>query len=195
MHLRLHELLDYADVQRRALLTAADAVPPERWTERPAPDRWSLADLCEHLYMVEHSSARLVAKRAAEARAAGHPVETETTSVLASLDGARLADRGTRREAPERVRPGGGWTRARALQALAASRAELHAAAREGDGLALGALRHEHPRLGELDLYQWILFIGQHEARHVSQAAEIAAQLTGARHQASPDTSPSEVAP
>jgi hypothetical protein len=52
------------------------------------------------------------------------------------------------------------------------------------DGLALGALRWAHPALGELDLYQYILFIGQHEARHARQIVEIGelleAGLTGA---------------
>lgn len=195
MHPRLQELVAYAAAQRAALLAAADAVPASRWSERPSPDQWSLGDLCEHLYLVERGSARVVAKRAAEARAAGHPAETETGSVLNALDGAGLLDRRTKREAPERVQPTGGWTRARALEALAESRAALHAAAREGDGLALGTVRHAHLRFGEIDLYQWILFIGQHEARHVPQAAEIAGQLTGARREASPVIPPLEAAP
>lgn len=26
-----------------------------------------------------------------------------------------------------------------------------------------------HPLLGELDLYQWLIFVGQHEGRHKKQ--------------------------
>ncbi|MEA2712972.1 MAG: hypothetical protein QOK27_933, partial [Gemmatimonadales bacterium] len=38
---------------------------------------------------------------------------------------------------------------------------------------ALGGLTFSHPLLGSLDLYQWILFVGQHEARHAAQIAEL----------------------
>jgi len=29
--------------------------------------------------------------------------------------------------------------------------------------------KHTHPVLGELDLYQWLIFVGQHEGRHKKQ--------------------------
>lgn len=177
MHPRLTELRDHVDAQRSALLSAASAVPRDRWTERPTTDEWSVVELLEHLYKVEHGCARLIAKGVANARAAGHPMETDTRSLLGTLDAFALRDRTERREAPERVAPGGGWTPDQACEQLSASRAELHDAIRAADGLALGTIRHTHARLGELDLYGWILFVGEHEARHTQQAAEIAAQL------------------
>lgn len=180
MHPRLAELRAFVDAQRSALLAAASTVPPDRWTERPAPDCWSLTELFEHLYRVENGSARLVEKRALEARAAGHPAETETSSMLGALDGTGLTDRSRKLAAPERVVPTGGWTRAEALESLARSRATLHEGMRAAEGLALCTVRAPHPRLGEIDLYQWILFIGQHEQRHVAQAAEIAERLAAA---------------
>jgi hypothetical protein len=36
-------------------------------------------------------------------------------------------------------------------------------------GLSLGEIKHTHPILGELDLYQWLIFVGQHEGRHKKQ--------------------------
>jgi hypothetical protein len=180
MHPRLTELREFVDAQRSALLSTASMVPPERWTERPAPGCWSVNELFEHLYKVEYGSARLVEKRALEARAAGHPAETETSSMLGALDGMGLTDRSRKMVAPERVVPAGGWTRQQALESLAVSRATLHDGIRAADGLALCTVKAPHPRLGEIDLYQWILFIGQHEQRHVPQVAEIAEQLAAA---------------
>lgn len=178
MHPRLTELRDYADAQRRALLAAASNLPLERWTERPGEGRWSVVELFEHLYKVEHSCARVIARGVAGARAAGHPMETDEHSVLGTLDATGLRDRSRRSEVPERVAPGGGWSPQEALDRLTASRAELHEAISAGDGLALGSIYQTHPRLGEIDLYRWILFIAEHEARHVPQAAEIVEQLT-----------------
>lgn len=177
MHPRLIELREYVDAQRSALLATASALPLERWIERPGPDRWSLTDLFEHLWKVEHSCARVIARGVAGARAAGHPMETDEHSVLGTLDAAGLRDRSRRIEVPERVAPAGGWSPQEALDRLAASRAELHEAIRAGDGLALGSVYQTHARLGEIDLYRWILFVAEHEARHVQQAAEIVEQL------------------
>ena len=73
--------------------------------------------------------------------------------------------------------PTGTWSANEARENLSASRAELHEAMRAGDGLRLGTIRQTHARLGELDLYGWILFIGKHEARHVQQAREIVEQI------------------
>ena len=177
MHPRLTELREYADAQRSALLAAASALPRERWTERPADGRWSMVELLEHLYKVEHGCARVIARGVADARAGDHPMETDAHSVLGTLDGTGLRDRSRRLEVPERVAPAGGWSPQEALDRLSTSRRELHDAIRAGDGLALGSVYQTHPRLGEIDLYRWILFIAEHEARHVQQAAEIAEQL------------------
>lgn len=177
MHPRLTELRDHVDAQRSALLSAVAGLPPERWTERPAPGRWSVVELFEHLYKVEHSCARVIARGAAEARAAGHPPETSTDSVLGTLDAFGLRDRAQKRDVPDRVAPAGGWSPAEAREKLATSRAELHDAIRAADGLALGSIHQTHARFGEIDLYMWILFVAEHEARHVQQAAEIVEQL------------------
>jgi len=37
-----------------------------------------------------------------------------------------------------------------------------------------------HPVLGPINMYQWVLFNGSHEARHTLQIREIAAQLNSA---------------
>jgi hypothetical protein len=180
MHPRLIELRDYLDAQRSALLSAVASIPRDRWTERPGPDRWSIVELFEHLYKVEHSCARVIAKGATEARAAGHPMETDNHSVLGTLDAVGLRDRSRKLQVPERVAPSGTWSPDEAAEKLATSRGELHDAIRAGNGLALGSVYQTHARLGEIDLYKWILFVGEHEARHVQQAAEIADQLGAA---------------
>ena len=174
MHPRLDELLDYLDAQRARVLDAGAALPRERWSVRPSPERWSVADVYAHLHRVEHGVARLLRKRIAEARASGHPREEEASSVLGALDGRGVSDRSRRLVAPTQVAPPEHPDPATVEQQLEESRAMMRAALAEGDGLALGKITHMHPVLGEIDLYQWILFVGQHEARHVQQITETA---------------------
>lgn len=180
MHRRIAELVEYADAARAALLDVAATIPAERFTERPERERWSAAELLEHLARVETGCARVIAKRATAARQAGIAAEGEESSMLGALDGRRVTERSRKLVAPEIVAPAGGLSREAAFDALEKSRAEFLRAIREADGLALGEIRHTHVVLGELDLYQWMLFVGQHERRHLAQLEEIAAHVCAA---------------
>jgi hypothetical protein len=41
-------------------------------------------------------------------------------------------------------------------------------------------MTYAHVLLGQLTLYEWLLFLGQHEGRHAAQIGEIARRLTAA---------------
>jgi hypothetical protein len=43
----------------------------------------------------------------------------------------------------------------------------------EADGIDLGLLQFPHPVLGRIDMYQWILYLGKHERRHIAQIARV----------------------
>jgi len=180
MHPRLAEISERLAAQRRLLLDVASAVPSDSWQTRPVEGRWSVGEICQHLHQVETSCAAVLAKRIAQAREASHPAERETSSVLGTLDHLRVSELDRKLEAPERAQPSDNPDRETAERRLAASRAALLAALEAGDGLALGDIRHTHLRFGELDLYQWCLFVAEHEKRHVSQLRELAAQLASA---------------
>ena len=177
MHRRLAELVEFLDATRATLLQKAEAIPADRFVQRPVPDRWSAAELLEHLSRVEASCSRVVAKMTAEARTNGVNAEQGESSVLGALDDRHVTDRSRRLEAPSIVAPEGGFTRDRAFEALAESRAQLRRAIAGADGIALGEVHFPHRVFGDLDLYQWILFVGQHEQRHIPQLDEIADQL------------------
>lgn len=67
-----------------------------------------------------------------------------------------------------------------AWAALDVSRRRLMAAVIAHDGLGTGGFVAPHPMFGPLDGYQWIAFVGSHEARQAEQIEEIAATLDGA---------------
>ena len=181
MHPRLAELSAYLAHQRRTLLDVASAVPADSWQTRPGDgETWSVSEVLEHLHRVERGAAAVLTKRIAKAREAGHAAETETSSVLGTLDQFGVSDLDRRLIAPELVRPTENPDRATVERLLAESRAALEVAIASGDGLALGTIRHTHLRFGELNLYQWLLFVAEHEKRHIAQLREIARQLVPA---------------
>ena len=134
-------------------------------------------DLDGHRAIVETSIARLIEKRGAEGRAAGVGPETETRTVLYTLDSARVLDRREPIAAHERVQTKGGLDADAAWAAVEKAQAAVRAAVIGIDGLALGEITYPHRSFGTLDLYQWIVFTATHEMRHILQIREIGAAL------------------
>lgn len=169
MHARLAEAMDYVEEKRKELLQSFAGVPADRLGRKPADGAWSVAEILDHLGIVESGVARLIAKRAGKAREAGLGEEKSTESVLPSFAQHGVKLEAMKMESPTTVYPRANADLQEALDGLKASRESLRAAAGAANGLSLGEIKHTHPLLGELDLYQWIIFLGQHEARHRKQ--------------------------
>jgi uncharacterized damage-inducible protein DinB len=169
MHPRLAEVMDYISNSRADLFTAVAGLPEEVASRRPASGSWSIAEILDHLRKVEKGTLLLAHRLLWQAKSSGLGPETSTESVLSSLDTLQIAVPRIRVNAPERVMPDFNVPAEQSLQHLRQSREELQALLQSVDGLALGALTFEHPFAGVLNLYQWILILGQHEERHTRQ--------------------------
>jgi hypothetical protein len=174
LHPRIEELHEHLEETRAALLDAVRHVPRERRDERPGDGRWTVGEVLDHVSRVEAGYARLLTKRVRDARAKGLPAETETSSILGSVESGPLTDRTRRLQAPEIVVPRQGATVDEGLAALASSRAAVRAALLDANGLALGTLTQNHPFFGTLNMYQWGVFLGLHDLRHAAQIREVA---------------------
>ena len=177
MHPRIEEVINYLDTERDALREAVERVPPELRDKQPGADRWSVAQVLQHLGIIEKRIGLGMAKWVRDARTGGLGSETETNPVMSSLPLELITDRSQRRNAPEEVRPQGDIDARSAWATLQQSREALRAAFLAGDGLALSQVIQPHPVLGPINLYQWMLFVGSHEMRHTAQVNEIAEQL------------------
>lgn len=193
MHPRIAELVSFIDVEREGVEEALEAVPPQWRERRQSPEAWTAAEVIDHLARVESGVARVVARRSAKAREAGVGAETSETSVLDRLDHDQIS--GTRKlMAPEIVRPAPGVGAVEAITALREAREALRASLEAADGLALGEIFQAHAALGELDLYQWVLFVGLHERRHARQLRAIAEWSRAAEAGESPPVAESSAA-
>ncbi|MFL5462592.1 MAG: DinB family protein [Gemmatimonadaceae bacterium] len=169
MHARLAETMSFVEEKRKELLESFEGVPGDRLRRRAASNGWSVAEILEHLRMVEAGVARLIAKRATQAREAGLGEETSTTSVMPSFDRYAVMLDSATLKSPPTVQPRSDVDVSEAIEGLQSSREALRAAVVAANGLALGEVKHTHPVVGELDLYQWLIFLGQHEGRHRKQ--------------------------
>jgi hypothetical protein len=176
MHPRIEEVLKCLDAELAGLRSAVESVPPEWRGERPAPERWSVAEVLDHLARVERSVLKACEQQLALARESGLPDETETSSVRALMPLERVANRDRPLVSPERLLPQGNDADAAWAQ-VEAIRDRLREFVVSCDGLALSQVGFPHPALGTLNLYQWLLFSAGHHARHAAQIREIAGQL------------------
>lgn len=173
----MQEILNCLDQEMAALHAAVEAVPPDRRGDRPAADRWSVAEVLEHLAMVEAAVLKGCTRQLAAAREAGLPLETETSSVIDAMPPARVANRERLIVAPERLRPTG-IDASRAWTQIEHTRAQFIDFVKSCDGLALAQVSMPHPVFGPMNLYQWLLFAAGHHARHAAQIREIGQQLS-----------------
>lgn len=177
MHPHLREVLSRLDESRALLLAAVDAVPAFLRTRRPAPDRWSVAEVLEHLSLVESRFAGMIATRLEKGLEAGLGPETGARDPLPDATRQRMLDRVNKRTAPETAVPSGALDEHAALAAAEKARIGLREVVQCGDGLALSEVRHSHPFFGELTIYQWLELMACHERRHVEQINELRALL------------------
>ena len=178
VHPRTHELLDHLARQRDVLRAALDAAPPATHSKRPTPERWSMAEVLEHLAIVERQVTALLRRGVQKAEATGPlPDDPDTTPVLPTIDGALLLDRERRVAAGPQVQPKGTLTADAAWQTLTDQRRELLELLARVDGKRTDAVQAPHPVLGALTFQQWIAFLGYHEARHAAQVRAVMYEL------------------
>jgi hypothetical protein len=178
MHPRLAEIAEFLEETRAAVVRAVAPLSPEDAARRPEADAWSVDEILTHLSLVEPGVAKRIAKSVGQAKGEGLLRETSVESVMRSLDGAALEALLKKQVAPEFVEPKTVLSLSESLAALAVSRDGLRQAMEKADGWALEQVVAPHPRLGTLDMYQWLLFLGHHERRHLAQLERTIAAVT-----------------
>ncbi|HET8624385.1 MAG TPA: DinB family protein [Gemmatimonadales bacterium] len=172
LHPRLAELVELLETSRAELLAVVATVTPDEAVRSPGGDAWSVAQIAEHLRLVESGIVRGLRRTADAAGLESLAPETETSSVLGALDRYRFEERRSRLPAPPGFAPAPDASLPFALTGLEQARRDLLALIERLNGRALAALQFPHPALGPFSCYQWILFVAQHERRHAAQMRE-----------------------
>lgn len=165
--------LQHLEETRRALVQATAGLSEEQWNFKPAPERWSVAEIVEHLALSEDVLRTLVVEKVLPGPALSEPrpnVKEIDAQVLAFL-----ADRSRKFQAAEPVRPTGRFGPGpKALESFRESRGRTLDFLRTARGLRAHAI--DFSPLGvQLDAYQWLLFVSGHTVRHTKQLEEVKA--------------------
>jgi uncharacterized damage-inducible protein DinB len=158
---------------RDSFLKSIAGLSQAQWTFKPAPERWSVAEVAEHITVSESTLLGLVQKQIMTSAAA--PEKREQVKGKDEIILEKMPDRSHKAQAPEFLRPTGRW----------ATEAELTKVFEERRAATMDYVRttnddlrdhfFDHPAFGTLDGYQWLLLISAHSARHTAQIEEVKA--------------------
>jgi hypothetical protein len=158
---------------REGFLQSIAGLSENQWRFKPAPDRWSVAEVAEHITVSEATILGLVQNKFVTG-----PATPEKRAEVKFTDDqllTRIADRSHKAQAPEILKPTGRWANREELTKAFESERQ---ATMEYVKTTQEDLRDHfgpHPALGTLDAYQWILLISAHSERHTKQIEEVKA--------------------
>jgi hypothetical protein len=157
---------------RDNFLKSIAGLSQKQWTFKPAPDRWSVAEVAEHITVSESGIFSVVQKLMASPST---PEKRDQVKGKDEIILTRVPDRSHKAQAPEFLKPTGRWpNEAELVKAFDAARASNMEYIRTTND-DLRDHFFDHPVFGTLDGYQWLLLITTHSARHTAQIEEVKA--------------------
>jgi len=173
------EIFDALDAARARLAASVEGLGEGQEGFRPAPERWSIAEIMEHLAAAEASSLRLFHKLVQSAEQAGRTRADGEAFAPVSIAEHTERSRVEKYQAPEAIRPTSRVPVADSLASLGDSLAALHALRPRIERADCADQRFPHPVFGPLNLYQWLLFTAAHEERHLAQINALKEAMKG----------------
>jgi len=140
---------------------------------RPDENRWTIAEIVEHVSIVNDGFLRLTHKLLKEAELVARPPKADLNLGHTSLD-----ENGRQRgpfPAPDRVRPKGGVSVEDSLTKLSVTLAGFAEIQSRLEAVDLSEQVFPHPALGPFNAYQWMVLLGEHEDRHRGQIERLKA--------------------
>ena len=167
------EAAKYLDDTRKNFLAEIKGLSEAQWKFKSAPDRWSVAEVAEHIALSEDMIFGMVTDRIMKSPAA--PEKKESVKGKEVQLRQNITNRNVKAQAPETLKPVNKWaTQAELVKAFSASRAKTTAYVKTSTD-DLRSHFAPHPVFKELDAYQWIFLIAGHSARHTDQIKEVKA--------------------
>jgi hypothetical protein len=162
--------MQYLETTKKNVLEATKGLSDAQWNYKPAPDRWSVAQVMEHIAAAEDFLLILDKDKVMVAPSGdpGRDVQKIDAAVL-----LMVPDRTTKLQAPEPLVPTNRFsTPDGSIKHFETSRATTEEFLKTTPGLRDHVM--DSP-MGKLDGYEFILLIAAHSERHTKQINEVKA--------------------
>jgi hypothetical protein len=162
--------LQYLESTKRNIQEATKGLSAAQWNFKQGPDRWSVAQVMEHIAAAEDMLRGLTTEKVMAAPAAPDRDVKHIDEMVVTM----VTDRTHKADAPEPLRPVNRFgSPEEALKHFVESRAQTEEFLRKTPDLRAHAV--DSPLGTKLDAYEWVLFIAAHSERHTKQINEVKA--------------------
>jgi hypothetical protein len=167
----ISEIYEANDKIRDKLKETLSGLAEQQAAAMPDGEKWSIAQIAEHVSMVGNGMYRICAKLLSKAEASGQLSN-------GSIDLNSFADKAeeiaeVKLEAPEFVRPTGAKSIAESVQVLDETQEAFRGLRPLFEKYDANAARFPHPYLGDMTAVEWLAMLGGHEGRHLRQIKRI----------------------
>ena len=168
----------YIDQTKNSALGAIKGVSETQWIFKPAPDRWSIAEIVEHVIFVQE---RVLGPIREVLAAAPPPPEDYDVDAVDAIVIHQFPTRLVKATAPDFANPTGCLTKSDADARLQQNCARLSQLVESDADLRQHAIDAmplkfvSNGAYGLMDGYQWILAAAAHADRHTKQILEVKA--------------------
>jgi hypothetical protein len=155
---------------QKETLDAIKGLSDAQWNYKPAPEKWSVGEVAEHIWLAE--SLLFGAVERALATPENVAWEEQTKGKNERLE-QLLLNRNGKAQAPEQIKPAG-KSRTEIVKGFEEVRAKTLKYAQETQlPLKSHTLDHPFKVFGTLNAYQWLIYIPLHNLRHNQQIVEV----------------------
>jgi len=162
--------LQYLESTEKNVRDAVKGLSAAQWNFKPAPERWSIAQVVEHLAAAEDMLRGMIVEKVMISPAA----PDRDVKMIDDLVLKTVPDRSHKVDAPEPLRPVNRFgTPEEALKHFVESRGQTEDFLKRTPDLRAHAI--DSPMGQKLDGYEWVLLIAAHSERHTKQINEVKA--------------------
>ena len=167
----ISKAVKYLEKTRADVLNSTKGLSETQWEFKLATNRWSVAEVTEHIAAAEDFLMAMIQEKVMKA-----PARTNTVDVIAIDEFVLQAipDRTVKAQAPEPLQPNNRFGSPNdSLKHFSESRAKTIEFLKKTKDLRQHAV--DSPLGKQLDGYEWVLFIAAHSERHTKQINEVKA--------------------
>jgi hypothetical protein len=161
------DIFESIEQVRKSVYDRVGGLAAEQAGFRSGPDGWSSAQLAEHMCVSEERIIGAIERSLKAAEGQDRPAASPAIAPV-SLD--RIQEQAKAKfKSPEATKPSGALSIPEILERMRRSREDLMAMRPRLEAIDVSDVTFPHPVFGPLNLYEWVLFVGMHEQRHLRQ--------------------------
>ncbi|MBE7413533.1 MAG: DinB family protein [Leptospiraceae bacterium] len=158
-----NEVFEFWKQVREEVITCFKKTPQENFTENPTPDKWSVSEIAEHLYLSQFNLARMIP--VVMSRKFGNDMDEQPNLQYEKIRDGFLKPSGIKN--PDTVNPLNKYPLNEVLKLLQKSEEKIGSSIKNFSKSDLQKRGFEHPILGPLNLFNWFWVMSLHEYSHL----------------------------